>query len=144
MNNENLVDNNKRTPRERRENAQKAGKASGVSRRRNKSMKTVFQNIKYLPVQDSTLKQQLEAVGIKDEETTYAAALAWSTIYHAMKGNSQMMRLAFEMMGETPEVIQRGKEIKLKEKALNASLQNPAGDAEAVTFTYEREACDED
>ena len=51
-----------------------------------------------------------------DEETTYAAALAWKAIYHAMKGNSQMMRLVMEMLGEDPSIMLKEREIKLKEK----------------------------
>ena len=45
--------------------------------------------------------------------------MAFSAMYHAMKGNSQMMRLVFEMMGESPDIRMRERELKLKEKALD-------------------------
>ena len=113
MNSENLT---RKSPSEARKNGSKGGIASGKKRRQNRSMREVFQQIKNLPVNDSKLKAQLKAVGIEDEDTTYAASMAWSTIYHAMKGNSQMMRLAFEMMGEDPSTVVKEREIKLKEK----------------------------
>ena len=42
-NESNLIPNSKRTPSERRENAKKAGRASGVSRRRRKTFKELLE-----------------------------------------------------------------------------------------------------
>ena len=145
MNNENLIPNERRTPSELREITQKGGKASGRARRRNKSMQNVFQQIKKLPVQDGELKKQLEAVGIDDEDITYGAAMAWSTIYNAMKGNSQMMRLAFEMMGDDPTIALKKQEVQLKKKALEYDMAREAVESnETITFTYSREEADGD
>ena len=115
MNNENLIPASRRSKKEARENGRKGGQASGRTRRRKKAMRTVFRQIATMPVNDAKLKRQLEAAGM-DEETTYAAALAWKAIYHAMKGNSQMMRLVMEMLGEDPSIMLKEREIKLKEK----------------------------
>lgn len=115
MNNENLIPASRRSKAEARENGRKGGQASGRTRRRKKAMRTVFRQIATMPVNDAELKRQMEAAGM-DEETTYAAALAWKAIYHAMKGNSQMMRLVMEMLGEDPSIMLKEREIKLKEK----------------------------
>jgi len=119
MNDENLIPNKKRTPSELRENGKKGGKKSGETRKRQKSMKQVFNLIKNLPVQDEKLKKQLEDVGITDEELKISSALAWSAIYHAIKGNSQMMRLVFEMMGEDPNLKLKREELNLKKELAN-------------------------
>ncbi len=119
MNDENLIPHNKRSKSEARENGKKGGKKSGETRKRQKSMKQVFNLIKNLPVQDEKLKKQLEDVGITDEELKISSALAWSAIYHAIKGNSQMMRLVFEMMGEDPNLKLKREELNLKKQLVD-------------------------
>ena len=51
-NEENLIPNEERTPSERRENARKAGIASGKARRRKRSMKEAADLFLSLPVSD--------------------------------------------------------------------------------------------
>lgn len=87
--------------------------------------------LKDLPVNDAKIKAQLKASGINDDDTTFSAALAFSAIYHAMRGNSQMMRLVFEMMGESPDVRIREKELKLKEEAVKEKIAT-VGDVDDV------------
>ena len=72
-----------------------------------------------MPVKDEKLKKQLEDVGITDEELKISSALAWSAIYHAIKGNSQMMRLVFEMMGEDPNLKLKREELNLKKQLVD-------------------------
>ena len=116
---ENLKPLTQRTKEERREICSKGGKASVAARRRKKNMREIFRMLKDLPVTDAKMKAQLRASGIKEDDATYSAAMAFSAMYHAMKGNSQMMRLVFEMMGESPDIRMRERELKLKEKALD-------------------------
>ena len=135
---ENLIPTSRRSKEEVRGIGQKGGIASGQARRRKKNMRSVFRMLKDMPVNDAKIKAQLRASGITDDDTTFSAALAFSAIYHAMRGNSQMMRLVFEMMGEAPDVRIRERELKLKERALDSGQIDTTLN---VTIT-EREAQD--
>ena len=52
MNEQNLVPNSARTPKERRENARKAGKASGVARRKKADMRKLLHDMVNEQVKD--------------------------------------------------------------------------------------------
>jgi hypothetical protein len=100
-NEQNLVPNSARTPKERRENARKAGIASGEARRRKKTCRDFFMQLREMPVNDEKLIAAMKRAGFtNNDDLTYGAAMAMQTMIKAMKGNSQMMRLAYEMMGE--------------------------------------------
>ena len=117
---ENLKPFDKRTKDEQRKIAQKGGNASGKSRRRKKAMKELFRSIGELALPPSKVKAQMIASGIAEEDATYAAGLVYAAYGHAMKGNSQMMRLAFEMMGEDPALKLKQKELNLKRKEMKS------------------------
>lgn len=127
---ENLKPLTQRTKEEQREICSKGGKASVAARRRKKNMREIFRILKDLPVNDAKMKAQLKASGIKEGDATYSAALAFSAMYHAMRGNSQMMRLVFEMMGESPDIRIREKELKLKEDVVKEKLTSAGGEAD--------------
>jgi hypothetical protein len=100
-NEQNLIPNSARTPKERRENARKAGIASGEARRRKKTCRDFFMQLREMPVNDEKLIAAMKRAGFtNNDDLTYGAAMAMQTMIKAMKGNSQMMRLAYEMMGE--------------------------------------------
>lgn len=61
---ENLIPNENRTPTERRENARKAGIASGKARREKRDRHKRIQELFALAVQDPKLKANLEKMGI--------------------------------------------------------------------------------
>ena len=75
-----------------------------------------------------------KATGSKDEEKTVGELVIDGLILSSVRGNSQMMKLLFELMGEEQNLELKRKELKLKEKALmgdgNGSSQ---GNAEDVT-----------
>ena len=104
---ENLKPLTQRTKEEQREICSKGGRASVAARRRKK-----------------------KASGIKEDDATYSAAMAFSAMYHAMKGNSQMMRLVFEMMGESPDIRIREKEAKLKEETFKEKMASMGQNSE--------------
>lgn len=54
-----------------------------------------------MPVKDEKIKKMMEKSGLDtEEEQTYGAAVAYAMISKSLNGNSQMMRLLCEMMGE--------------------------------------------
>lgn len=127
---ENLKPLTQRTKEEQREICSKGGKASVAARRRKKNMREIFRMLKDLPVTDAKMKAQLKASGIKEDDATYSTAMAFSAMYHAMRGNSQMMRLVFEMMGESPDIRIREKELKLREDVVKEKLTSAGGEAD--------------
>lgn len=83
-NEQNLIKNSERTPSERRENAKKAGVASGKARRKKANLKKAFETILQADVASPSVKKQLEDMGF---DTTNEMALAMVMMQKAMKGN---------------------------------------------------------
>lgn len=92
-NDQNLIKNSERTPSERRENAKKAGVASGKARRKKANLKKAFETILQADVASPNVKKQLEDLGF---DTTNEMALAMVMMQKAMKGNVR----AFEQISK--------------------------------------------
>ena len=92
-NEQNLIKNSERTPSERRENAKKAGIASGKARRKKANLKKAFETILQADVASPNVKKQLEDLGF---DTTNEMALAMVMMQKAMKGNVR----AFEQISK--------------------------------------------
>ena len=92
-NEQNLIKNSERTPSERRENAKKAGVASGKARRKKANLKKAFETILQADVASPNVKKQLEELGF---DTTNEMALAMVMMQKAMKGNVR----AFEQISK--------------------------------------------
>ena len=92
-NEQNLIKNSERTPSERRENAKKAGVASGKARRKKANLKKAFETILQADVANPSVKKQLEDMGF---DTTNEMALAMVMMQKAMKGNVR----AFEQISK--------------------------------------------
>ena len=92
-NEQNLIKNSERTPSERRENAKKAGVASGKARRKKANLKKAFETILQADVASPNVKKQLEDMGF---DTTNEMALAMAMMQKAMKGNVR----AFEQISK--------------------------------------------
>ena len=84
MNNENLRPQNLRTKEEQREIARKGGIASGESRRRSRSMKTILKQMARMDVINEDLKAILESMGV---DPTQDVAMAFSIVNEAIRGN---------------------------------------------------------
>ena len=98
MNDENLKSNAERTPSERRELAAKAGRASGASRRRKKSMKEWAKVIGALPIQVT-----LPDASNFDSDLNGASIMA---VYKsAMKGNVKAAQFLAKLRGELDEEV---------------------------------------
>lgn len=92
MNDENLVRNEDRTPSERRELAAKAGRASGVARRKKRDMKDVLKMLLDGEIQNK-----------KGESKTRREVIAISLIDSAIRGNVKATKLVAELAGEVPD-----------------------------------------
>jgi len=100
VNDQNLIPNSQRSPKELREMTRKGGIASGKARREKKTIREAFALLKDLPLDNEKLREQLKKAGVTKEDMTYGAAMAYMTVINGMKGNPSFMRLAFEMLGE--------------------------------------------
>lgn len=74
-NEQNLIPNENRTPSERRENARKAGVASGVARREKKTLRELAEMIGQTKVSDKAILEKLESLGLDKENFTHDMAI---------------------------------------------------------------------
>jgi len=120
-NEENLITASQRSKSEARENGKKGGIASGVSRRRKKALRTALKEAMAMPLKELHPDMQaaiMKAAKLGDAELTVSDAVLGSIIRNACKGNSQMAKLLLDVLGETPDVRFKERELKLREQAL--------------------------
>ena len=70
----------------------------------------------------------MRAAKLGDAELTVSDAVLGSIIRNACKGNSQMAKLLLDVLGETPDVRLKERELKLKERALKEDERGDAVD----------------
>lgn len=90
-NEQNLIPNSERTPKQRRENAQKAGIASGEARRKKRDLKLAMQLL---------LEQEIE--GKNGEKKTGAEAIAVAQFKKALKGDTRAFEVIRDTSGQKP------------------------------------------
>jgi len=125
-NEKNLIPNEKRTPSERRENARKAGVASGVARRKKKTMKQVANYLLSLPV-DEKLQEEMIQSGIASDEADNQTALVFSMMQRAIKGNVTAAQFIANITGSTAMTEAEREKIKLEKKRLKMEEQQLIG-----------------
>lgn len=102
-NERNLVPNNRRTPKERRRNAQKAGKASGEARRQRKTLKENMNLLLDLGVTSAKDFNKLTALGIPAEDVDNAMLLTAALFKKAAAGDVAAYREIRDLVGESGE-----------------------------------------
>ena len=86
-------------PSRQRQIASMGGKAVQAKKKRQKTMKELFQCVGGLEVTDYKLKQKMKEMGIPDDEITWAAAVAVSSIMAAIKKNDvKTIEFVLEML----------------------------------------------
>ena len=91
MNEKNLIPNEERTPSERRENARKAGVASGESRRTKKSLREAMQ-----------ILMDTDLTGKDGKTMTGTEAMAAKAFQAALKGDWKAWELVRDTAGQKP------------------------------------------
>lgn len=115
-NEKNLVPNSARTPSERRENASKAGIASGVSRRRKKSLKQKMQLLLSLPAADND-QTELATMGIDPEDMDNEMVLVKALFIAAAAGDIRAFDRIQDVLGRSvarEELVLKKQEAKRK------------------------------
>lgn len=119
MNEQNLIRPEDLTPSERREIAQKGGKASGEARRRKKDMKQKMKALLELPAAAND-REQLEALGISPDDMDNEMVLVMSMFLNAAQGDTKAFDRVIQILGKDiahEELALKKRELKLKEKA---------------------------
>lgn len=138
-NEQNLIPNHERTPSELREITQKGGIESGKSRRRKKALRTALKEAVALSMKElhPDLRDGImQAAGIKDDGLTIGDAILGSIVRSACAGDPKMMKILLDTIGESADIRLHEREVKLKEKAVDAGRE---GRAAPITFVFERE-----
>ena len=99
-NEKNLIPNDQRTPEERRQNAQKAGIASGVSRRRKRSLKEAADLYLSLPVSDRRVWNKTARRGVDHEDIDKQMAMVIGLTVAATAGDAKAAKIIVENGGQ--------------------------------------------
>nr|DAP82313.1 MAG TPA: hypothetical protein [Caudoviricetes sp.] len=132
-NEKNLIPNSERTPEERRKIAAAGGRASGVSRRRKKSLKATMRAILDLPVTSQEDYERLAELGVPVEEHDNQTLMLVGLFQAAAAGNVKAVHEVRAILQEQTETPLEAKERKLRiEKAaaeVKAMQRDPGEDA---------------
>lgn len=101
MNDKNLIPASERTPSERREIAQKAGRASGVARRRKRSMKEAADLYLSLPVSDKRRWNKIARKYVDPEDIDNQMAMIIGLTEAATAGNAQAANVIIHLLDES-------------------------------------------
>lgn len=99
-NEENLIPNEERTPSERRENARKAGVASGKARRRKRSMKEAADLFLSLPVSDKRKFNKAVRRYVDVEDIDNQMLMIMGLVDAATDGDAGAAKVVIDLIGE--------------------------------------------
>lgn len=119
----NLIPFSERTEEEARTLGQKGGEASGVSRRRKKSLKEAADLFLSLPVTDTRTFNKMVKAGLNTDEIDYQMAVIVGLTMQAAKGDAKAAKAVFDLLGESATDNQPQQEIK-DHSALIEAIKN--------------------
>lgn len=100
-NEKNLIPNSERTPSELREMCSNGGKASGVARRRKKSLREAADLYLSLPFRDGRKLRAMVRDGLDPNEIDNQMAVIVGLAKMAQMGDSKSAKLLFELLNES-------------------------------------------
>lgn len=102
-NEKNLIPFDQRTEEEQRDIRSAGGKASGVSRRRKRSLKEAADLFLSLPVTDTRTFNKMAKAGIDADDADYQMAVIVGLTMQATKGDAKAAKAVFDLLGEIPD-----------------------------------------
>ena len=99
-NEKNLIPSSERTPEERREIATAGGKASGVSRRRKRSLKEAADLYLSLPVSDRRVWNKIARRGVDPDDIDNQMAMIIGLTMAATAGDAKAAKVIVDLLGE--------------------------------------------
>ena len=100
-NEQNLIPNSERTPEQRKEMARNGGRASGIARRRKKSLKEAADLYLSLPVKDRRKRNAIVKKGVSEDDIDYQMAMIIGLTEKATKGDAKAARVIIDLLGES-------------------------------------------
>lgn len=101
-NEKNLIPNSERTPEELRRITSAGGRASGVSRRRKKSLREAADLYLSLPVSDRKKWNKIAREGVDPEDIDNQMAMIIGLTQAAMRGDAKAAKIVVDLIGEKP------------------------------------------
>lgn len=101
-NEQNLVPNTERSPKKLREMAAAGGRASGIARRRKKSLKEAADLYLSLPVSNMKKWNQIAKDGLDPDDINNQMAMIAGLTQAAIKGDAKAAKIIIDLIGETP------------------------------------------
>ena len=95
--------NSNRTREQHREDSRKGGVASGVSRRRKRSLKEAADLFLSMPVTDTRTFNKMAKAGIDVDDADYQMAVIVGLTMQAAKGDAKAAKAVFDLLGEIPD-----------------------------------------
>ena len=145
-NERNLVPNSARTPSERRENASKAGIASGKARRRKKSLKQKIQLLLSLPPPEND-QTELSAMGVDPDDMDNEMVLVKALFLAAAEGDTKAFDRIQDVLGRTvarEELALKKQEAKKRNAPSNGKLEELISGLQEEQDDLHTEAADVD
>ena len=99
-NEKNLIPMAERTPEEVREMARKGGKASGIARRRKKSLREAADLLLSMPVKDKKTQNAITKMGIDPDDADNQMAMLVGLMKAGQLGDAKAAKLVFDALGE--------------------------------------------
>lgn len=99
-NEKNLIPMAERTPEEVREMARKGGKASGIARRRKKSLREAADLLLSMPVKDKKTQNAMTKMGIDPDDADNQMAMLVGLMKAGQLGDAKAAKLVFDVLGE--------------------------------------------
>ena len=129
MNDKNLIPNSERTPSERRELAAKAGRASGASRRRRKTMEQCAKFILSLPANSKEDWETLIAAGVSldnmnEEDIDNMTVVNAAIIKAAKSGDVAAFKALRDVIRDDEHLKIEKERLKLEKKKLESKDDN--------------------
>jgi hypothetical protein len=103
MSREDLISIGDRTTEEQQKICSAGGKASGVSRRRKRSLKEAADLFLSLPVTDTKTYNKMIRAGVDADDIDYQMAVVIGMTTKAIKGDAKAAKVLIEMLGGTKE-----------------------------------------
>lgn len=100
-NERNIIPNSERTPEERREIARAGGIASGVARRRKRSLKQAADLYLSLPVTDRRVWNKIARDGVEPEDIDNQMAMIVGLTEAAVQGDARCAKVLVDLLGDS-------------------------------------------
>ena len=116
------------------ENGRKGGKAAAIAKRKKNAAREFLREVlAYKPEMTAALARNLKGMGadMDNEFFTTEKLMMIAMVQKGMKGDTQAVKLALEMLGEDAKSIMEEKRLKVKKEAVEA-IRNSDGFMDAM------------